>query len=256
MFYTSYRNARCVKGETRMITNFKKLFTSGVQYINTKTLADGYIKWLNFANAGMLHKGNVYAMNFVFENLPSNKPILEIGSFCGLSTNAMSYLLQKNGRDNKIFTCDKWLFEGADKVKNVGESQISHQQYREFVKSSFIKNVEFFSSDNKPYTIESTSDEFFELWQQNKTTNDVFGRTIQLGGSISFGYIDGNHTYEFTKRDFENLDKYLESGGYVLFDDSSDRDTFGLTKLMKEIINDQHYKLVMKNPNYLFQKIA
>ncbi|MGL5943239.1 MAG: hypothetical protein ACRC2S_23320 [Waterburya sp.] len=78
-----------------------------MQYINTKTIADGYFKWLNFANAGMLNKGNVYAINFVFENLISNNPILEIGSFCGLSTNAISYLLQKNGKKNKIFTCDK-----------------------------------------------------------------------------------------------------------------------------------------------------
>lgn len=88
------------------------------------------------------------------------------------------------------------------------------------------------------------------------TTCDIFGRNIKLGGKISFCYVDGNHTYEFAKRDFDNVARYLELGGYVLFDDSSDMNPFGLTRLMKEIKRNQHYKLVTKNPNYLFKKIA
>lgn len=91
---------------------------------------------------------------------------------------------------------------------------------------------------------------------KNQTVSDVFGRDINLGGKISFCYIDGNHTYEFAKRDFDNVDKYLELGGFVLFDDSSDLDPFGLTRLMKEIVRNRDYELVMKNPNYLFKKVA
>jgi len=102
----------------------------------------------------MLARGNVYAMRFVLENLPSTKPVLEIGSFCGLSTNVISYFLSVEGR-KKIFSCDKWIFEGAENGGNLGDSQISHQQYHDFVKSNFIRNVEFFSPNNKPYTIES-----------------------------------------------------------------------------------------------------
>ena len=239
-----------------MITKFKKLFHAGVQYISTKSISDEYINWLTFANAGMLAKGNIYAMKYAIKNLPSTHPVLEIGSFCGLSTNVIGYLLQANGKKNRIFSCDKWIFEGAEMGGNVGKSQISHQQYREFVKTTFMRNVEFFSRQNKPYTVEIFSDEFFELWEKGESVNDVFGRNIQLGGKISFCYVDGNHTYEFAKRDFENVDRYLESGGYVLFDDSSDADPFGLTRLMKEIKRMKNYDLVMKNPNYLFKKIA
>lgn len=239
-----------------MITRFRKLFHAGVQYISTKSISDEYINWLTFANAGMLPKGNIYAMKCAIKNLPSTNPVLEIGSFCGLSTNVIGYLLQANGKKNKIFSCDKWIFEGAEMGDNVGKSQISHQQYREFVKTTFMRNVEFFSRQNKPYTVETFSDEFFELWEKGESVSDVFGRNIQLGGKISFCYVDGNHTYEFAKRDFENVDRYLESGGYVLFDDSSDVDPFGLTRLMKEIKRMKNYDLVMKNPNYLFKKIA
>lgn len=239
-----------------MITKLKRLFYAISQERNTKTFSDQYIKWLTFANAGMLHKGNIYSMNFAIENLPSESPVVEIGSFCGLSTNVMIYLMSIHGKKNRMITCDKWIFQGAENGGNLGKSQISHNDYREFVRSTFIKNVEFFSSNNKPYTIEVTSDEFFTLWEKNQTVSDVFGRDINLGGKISFCYIDGNHTYEFAKRDFDNVDKYLELGGFVLFDDSSDLDPFGLTRLMKEIVRNRDYELVMKNPNYLFKKVA
>ncbi len=239
-----------------MITKLKKLFHAGIQHLNTKTISDEYINWLTFANAGMLSKGNIYSMRFAIDSLPSESPVLEIGSFCGLSTNVMSYLLSIQGKKNKIISCDKWLFEGSENGGNLGDSQISHHHYREFVKSNFIRNVEFFSPNNKPYTIEIISDDFFDIWEKEDVTYDVFGRSISLGGKISFCYIDGNHKYEFTKRDFDNVDKYLELGGFVLFDDSSDTDPFGLTRLMKDICLNKKYKLVMKNPNYLFRKIA
>jgi len=239
-----------------MITKLKKLFHAGIKYLNTKTISDEYISWLTFANAGMLSEGNIYSMSFAIERLPSESPVLEIGSFCGLSTNVMSHLLSVQGKKNRIISCDKWLFEGSENGVNLGDSLISHHHYREFVKSSFMRNVEFFSPNNKPYTIENTSDEFFALWKKGEKTCDVFGRDICLGGKISFCYIDGNHTYEFAKRDFDNVGQYLELGGFVLFDDSSDIDPFGLTRLMKEIQRNHDYELVTKNPNYLFKKIA
>lgn len=239
-----------------MITKLKKLLNSGIQRLNTKKYSDEYLTWLTFANAGMLSKGNIYSMRMAIEKLPSNNPVVEIGSFCGLSTNVINYLMSIAGKTNKIFCCDKWEFEGSEQGGNLGNSQISHAQYRDFVKSTFMRNVEFFSSFNKPYAIESTSDEFFPMWAEEKKTADVFGRDIQLGGPISFCYIDGNHTYEFAKRDFENVNRFLEVGGFVLFDDSSDTNPFGLTQLMKEVKDNSNYELVIKNPNYLFKKIA
>jgi hypothetical protein len=83
---------------------------------------------------------------------------------------------------------------------------------------------------------------------------DVFDREVIVGGPISFCYIDGDHSYDFAKRDFENSDKYLEKGGFVLFDDSSDRQNLGSSHLMKEILKNEKYELIIKNPNYLFRK--
>jgi hypothetical protein len=218
------------------------------------TVYDEYIDWLSFANAGMLDKGNLYCFDYAIKNLPSSNPIVEIGSFCGLSTNIISYFLTKYKKTNRIFSSDAWIFEGSQK-KVLGSSAITHAEYRQFVKESFMRNVSMFSREHLPFTIEQVSDDFFQSWNEKRKLKDVFGRDVGLGGPIGFCYIDGNHEYDFAKRDFENADKFLEKGGFLFFDDSSDSSDFGCAKLMKEILKDKRYKLIIKNPNYLFQKI-
>ena len=217
-------------------------------------ISNEYINWLCFANAGILERGNLYCFDHAIKNLPSDHPVVEIGAFCGLSTNILAYYLMKYHKDNKVITSDKWIFEGAEKGGTLGDSTILHSDYRLFVKESFIRNIKMFSAHNLPYAIEVISDEFFKLWDSNSTFIDILGREIKLGGEMSFCYIDGNHTYEFAKRDFLNTDKYLEKGGFVLFDDSSDASPFGCKDVMKEIIDNDRYELVVKNPNYLFRK--
>ena len=113
-----------------MITKCKKLFFTGIEQVNTKTLSDEYINWLTFANAGMLNKGNEFCMDYAIKNIPSSNPVLEIGSFCGLSTNVITYLLSKHGKNNKVISSDKWIFEGSENGGNLGLSNVSHQDYR------------------------------------------------------------------------------------------------------------------------------
>jgi len=224
---------------------------SGIEFIN---LMDDYLAYLSFANAGMLNKGNLLCFDYALRNLPSKNPIIEIGSFCGLSTNIIAYFKQKHGVENPLFNCDKWEFEGA--AGNVGDSLISHADYRTFVKESFIRNVKMFSRGSLPHTIELLSEEFFTIWGQGRFTTDVFGRNTRLGGPISFCYIDGNHNYESAKRDFVNTDRFLESGGFVLFDDSADGSHWEVCRVIEEVKRMENYKMVVKNPNYLFQKVG
>ncbi len=232
-----------------------KIFKRAINHFTVKTIESEYLNWLSFANAGMLNRGNIYCFNYAIQNLPSDNPIIEIGSFCGLSTNVIAYLLKKYNKQNKIITSDKWIFEGAETNPYLPNSDISHSDYRKFVIETFKKNIEFFSKGNLPFPIEVFSDDFFTLWQSEKMVKDIFNRDIKLGGGISFAYIDGNHTYDYSKRDFENTSKFLDKGGFILFDDSADHTHFGCAKLMKELLKDKTYKLVMKNPNYLFKKI-
>lgn len=228
----------------------------GLNYFLRKDIDNQYIDWLSLANAGMLHKGNLFCMDYAIKNLPTTNPIIEIGSFCGLSTNVISYLLRHYNLSNKFFNCDKWVFEGTETGGIIPQSiDVSFEDYNDFVKASYIRNINFFSNSNKPFTIEEYSDDFFSLWEQNILVKDIFNRNVKLGGNISFCYIDGNHSYDYVKRDFENTDRFLDIGGFILFDDSDDTNPFGLLKLMKEVKRMKNYRLIIKNPNYLFQKI-
>jgi hypothetical protein len=220
-----------------------------------KKAEDEYLMWVRFAVPGMLHRANAEAMEHAIANLPQDKPVLEIGSFCGLSTVILSHLLDKHAPDSTLFTCDKWSFEGQKPGTGLGDSVcLTHDDYRQFVKETFLRNARTFMPHRLPYTIECFSDEFFRSWFAKEASVDVFGRSVELGGEISFCYIDGNHTYEFAKRDFENTDRALVPGGFILFDDSGDGSDWEVNCLTREIADSDRYELISKNPNYLFRK--
>lgn len=218
-------------------------------------IADEYVNWLCFANAGMLERGNLYLMDVALSRIRTSSPIVEIGSFCGLSANALTYYKRKRGLKNRLITCDRWDFEiGDGDPEYVAGSPVLHSDYKRFVRDSYLRNTELFSAEDLPYTIEATSDEFFDQWRREESVRDIRHRALQLGGPISFCYIDGNHTYENSKRDYLNCNAFLEPGGFILFDDSAN-EAFGVRKLMPEVVNSGQYRLVATNPNHLFQKI-
>ena len=217
--------------------------------------ANEFLAWVRFAVPGMLCQGNIEAMEYAIENMPPCKPILEIGSFCGLSTVVLSYLLDKRSKTTPLYTCDKWEFEGQQLGAPLGDSpSVTHDVYREYVRNTFIRVMQTFAANRLPYTIECFSDEFFRRWFEEEKAIDVFDRSVTLGGEFSFCYIDGNHTYEFAKRDFENADRSLVRGGFILFDDSADGSHWEVNQLTREIASGHRYDLVSQNPNYLFCK--
>ena len=220
-----------------------------------KDISNEYINWLCFASAGMLDRGNLYCFNYAIENLPSNAPIVEIGSFCGLSTNAITYYKEKWRVKNRLITCEPWKFEGiADESAMVGDSSMTHVEYRMFIKETYLRNIRMFNRYDLPHTIEMNSDEFFSRWSNSEEVTDILGRNVKLGGAISFCYVDGNHTYEYARRDFDNCHDHLEQDGFILFDDSADGSGWGVCTVIEEIKKSKKYKLIIKNPNYLFKK--
>ena len=238
--------ARALRKAARLIANDPPL-TIDISH------RDEFLRWLLFANAGMLERGNLYLMDYAISRLPSAAPMLEIGSFCGLSANVLTHLKHKHRRDNPIFTCDKWEFENRNS-SCIGDSNVTFEHYKTFVRDSFFRNVEMFSEDDAPFTVESLSHEFFDLWRERAAMKDVFSRSVTLGGPLSFCYVDGNHTYEGARADFENCDVFLEPGGFILFDDSA-WEEFGVHRLMPKVQATGRYKLIARNPNHLFQKV-
>jgi hypothetical protein len=51
-------------------------------------------------------------------------------------------------------------------------------------------------------------------------------------------------------------DPYLLPRGFILFDDSADGTKFEVGRLVEDVKRRDDYRVVVKNPNYLVQKIA
>lgn len=198
---------------------------------------------------------NLYCIDYAVRNLPSDDPVVEIGSFSGMSTNMICHYLKKYDRKNALFNADKWELEEKDKDYYTQSIDVTANDFRKFIRDSFIRNLQFFNRNRLPHTIELFSDEFFQKWNSGDELTDVFGRAVKLGGPISFGYVDGNHQYEYVKRDFENIHRYLVKGGFIFFDDSASYFKCGVPAVVEEVKRRKDYEVVMKNPNYLFRRV-
>ena len=179
---------------------------------------------------------------------------MEIGTYAGLSTNVILYFLKKHNKNNTLYTTD-WYLQDITDDENIGFIE-NPRSFIDFIKESFIRNTLFFNRNAHIFSYDLASDEFFDAWNQNKTIIDLFGNTGNLGGNIAFAYIDGNHKYEFAKRDFENIDRILITGGYILFDDSAGYTSWGSRDVAIEAVNTGRYKVIKQNPHYFVQKIV
>jgi hypothetical protein len=56
------------------------------------------MSWMGFINPGMLLPSNLALFGYCIEHLPSEAPIVEIGSFAGLSVNHLILLLRRARR--------------------------------------------------------------------------------------------------------------------------------------------------------------
>jgi hypothetical protein len=236
---------------TRSLVRFLRRVARALKPIRIPVEVDEFPIWMSYAIPGWLDAGNRYCFEYAIARLPSEAPIVEIGSFCGLSTNFLAYYLRKHGRTNRLFAADPWTFEGSREGALGAHSRRLQAEYRAFVIESFKRNARFFSP-NLPFAIERSSLAFFEAWRREDTVPDLFGRDAKLGGPIAFAYIDGNHTYEAALADFLNCDEFLQVGGFLLFDDS--HTDWGVTAVMRDVRSSGRYELLMKNPNHFFVK--
>jgi methyltransferase family protein len=133
-------------------------------------------------------------------------------------------------------------------------SAVQFCRYRDHVIDSFRRNLLLFHFDRLPHHIVGNSDEVFHLWTKKAEVADFFGRSIELGGPVSLAYIDGAHTYEQSRRNFSNVDRFLLPGGFIIFDDSADDSDWGSNRTACEAASRRDYELVAKTPNYCISK--
>lgn len=218
---------------------------------------DSYVPWLCQIMGGWLHpnSGNIVALDHAIANLPAETAVLEIGSFLGLSTNVIGHLLRKHNKTANFFSSDPWEFEGTEDLIG-GVFDAASSNYRDYVKTVFMQNCRTFAGSNCPYAFEVRSDQFFEKWSSRDVHTDLWGRQILMGGPLGLAYIDGEHSYKQCLQDFLNVDRVLAVGGFILFDDSADNSAHtGCKEVVQELRKDPRYRLVFRQPNYLFKKV-
>jgi hypothetical protein len=213
--------------------------------------------WLRLASAGMLHPGHVALIDRAVSELPTDDPVVEVGAFAGLSTVTLALLLGRHARVNPLFSTDPWQFERPAGEDIVPGTRIPFADYRAHVRAQFEANVRFWSGERLPHAFELPSDAFFAAWADGGTRRDLFGQEAPLGGPISLCFVDGDHRLEQARRDVDNADRFLVTGGFLLLDDS---DRFGafphLYDLVQELVAAGRYELVGENPHHLLRKLA
>ena len=147
-----------------------------------------FLQSIFFYNDWFISKSNIFIKNFEKENNEKGKirNILEIGSFEGRS--AIFFL---NYFNNSQLTCvDTW--EGSHEHNDISMNK---------VEENFDNNLK----------------KYFNRFSKHKANSNLFFKTCNKKFNLIF--IDGNHHYKQVMADAENSLKYIEKGGYILFDD-------------------------------------
>ncbi|WP_298508376.1 class I SAM-dependent methyltransferase [uncultured Kordia sp.] len=242
-----------------MRNSIQKIFKKQYKTINT----DSFLLRIKatIIGEGMLHEGNIYLMDYAIQNMPDNGIVFEIGSYAGLSTNVMLHLLEKHRKKHLFVGCDAWIYEGFKDHTGIieehidGKPNVARKEYVAYIKNAFVNAAKLLHPNAKPHTCHLPSDAFFDTWNTTNKFTDVFDRTFSIQQEISFSYIDGDHSYEQTKKDFENVDSKLKLNGFILLDDSAKHLNFGSSDFIQEIKQNDRYRIIDHNPNYLIQKI-
>lgn len=156
-----------------------KSLVEGKTHAETHMIDIGIPGWLLPADAGKLYELATYSVG----------PILEIGTFKGLSTSILAEAVANSGRPRRIITVDLNPGNIAEAAIGMGERKTSGRQ-----------NVHFYVNEGGA---------FVRFAAQQKMT---FG----------FAFIDHSHQFDHVVSVIQGLPKILAPGAFVLFHDYND----------------------------------
>ena len=145
---------------------------------------------------------------------------IEIGTAFGY--NAKNMLIELPIK--KLYCIDAWKMYGDYTYENMKEQT-------EFEKTCLTAINRLKPFKDKIEIIRKFSDE---------AVNDV-------PKTVDFVYIDGNHEYEFVKKDIEMYEGKVRKGGVI---GGHDIDGYGVLKAFVEYVHDKDYKYYVKGPDW------
>lgn len=151
-------------------------------------------------------------------DVPKDGIIVEVGSYRGQSA---AYLAAGSKRDVNIYLVDLWDRDHLDLVSDENQYAVAGQSHLRVLLQHF-KNM---GLAHKITCLQGLSADYAKMWNQ---------------GPIDMLFIDGDHSYEGVKLDYEKWSPHVKKGGVIAFHDYSDR-WHGVKQLISEIQDELEF---------------
>ena len=93
--------------------------------------------------------------------------------------------------------------------------------------------------------------DFYDFYEE--TSDIALPRMLSQGKKFDFGFIDGNHLFEYTLIDFFYINRMMETGGIIVFDDTGFP---GVNRAVRYVLNFPVYKYINHVEGYSTAKRA
>lgn len=163
---------------------------------------------------GWLSDNEALGLYHIARKLPYNAVVVEIGTWKGKST----YCISKGLRSGKIYAIDPF---NADAGLDLGsQKEYADKKGVKDLLVNFKDTMKRFGVDKKIVAKKGYSTEFHEDFDK-----------------IDFLFIDGDHSIEGCKTDFNLYSPKIVSGGFIAFHDFYEkRDELGPTHVIKKFV--------------------
>jgi glycosyltransferase involved in cell wall biosynthesis len=163
---------------------------------------------------GWMQENDGYILMMLAHSGKGIGEIVEIGSFMGLSTSWLAIGSKKAGRE-KVTAVDH--FKGSPEHQPGAEAECRNIVSEGTTFRKFMKNIKDAGVNDHITPIKASSEEAAATWTS----------------PIRLLFIDGEHSYDASKKDFELWSPFVVSGGYIAFHDIDNYE--GVTAFYKEL---------------------
>lgn len=163
------------------------------------------------------------------EKLLSRMPKDSICAEVGVWKGDFSEKILKETQPQRLYLIDPWQFQPDFEQALYGGKDAENQSDMEKIYCGIEKKFENEISENKIVLLRGFSEQMFKEIRN---------------GSLDWIYIDGNHTYEFAKKDLAYSLEKVKEGGFVTGDDYCEGSWWkgGVKKAVDEVIDQKLVK--------------
>lgn len=184
-----------------------------------------------------LHSNSSTSRDFLLQTLPK----FSIGAEIGVNKGSFSERILEIVQPKKLHLIDPWKFKVGE-FYEAGET-IYDQKILDIRFENVTKKFTTEIKKGQVVINRSTSDEILPKFDDNY---------------FDWIYVDGNHLYEFVKKDLELCYMKIKNGGLITGDDYYDdgRDQGAVKKAVCEFINTGSVQVIkLKNNQFILQKV-